>query len=417
MIFDISDWKRFEWEGTPIYFNSKEPDWFVPNSSGDRLLRDMRDGKKIEIDFITRKFIKRLPHSVSSSYSGRGDYLAPGTMKELWFHLTNKCNLSCSHCLFSSSPATAGELTAGQVLGLVKEAYDMGCKVFAFTGGEPFLHDDIIPIIENITAVFSQETQLVTLSWDAATYRDLYEYVIFRDREGTTQPGTQPIAVTTETTWIDSTASEDNSSTAPFRYRVVIRDNGMELGPSHGFSRVEVPYHELTAYFSADVDSVFPDEEIELYLMATSSPTAIKNVLFFTGNDILYENTFTEDDSVFEYENNPITITVPESDSPWFILECSVENFDGLTSYDSLLLKYMHEDSDPDPAPLVPDTVDTPDETSFNTDVQTETDIRIVPVFMSPERNSEFHYRTIANLKSIEQKRIIFDSKQKTDRV
>ena len=223
-----------------------------------------------------------------------------------------------------------------------------------------------IPIVENITAEFSYETQLVTLRWDATAYQDLYEYVIFRDREGTTQPTTEPLAVTTETTYLDSTASKFNSSTSPFRYRVVIRDNGMELGPSYGFSQVDVPRYELTAYFSVDVYSVPPGEKIDVSLTAASSPTAIKKVRFFTESDTLFEKTYTEDDSVFEYDDNPITITAPEvSNTNWFILESTVENFDGFTAYDSLRIYYI---SDPDT--LTEDTldVDTVDDMSFYPD-------------------------------------------------
>ncbi|WP_232319787.1 hypothetical protein [Prosthecochloris sp. HL-130-GSB] len=25
-------------------------------------------------------------------------------IRELWFHVTNRCNMACSHCLFASSP-------------------------------------------------------------------------------------------------------------------------------------------------------------------------------------------------------------------------------------------------------------------------------------------------------------------------
>ena len=58
MTFNINDWKRYDCEGSPVYFNSKEPDWFAPNSAGDRLLKDMAQGKNIENDFFTQRFIR-----------------------------------------------------------------------------------------------------------------------------------------------------------------------------------------------------------------------------------------------------------------------------------------------------------------------------------------------------------------------
>lgn len=224
-----------------------------------------------------------------------------------------------------------------------------------------------IPIVENATAQFSTETRLVTVSWDATPYQDLYEYVIFRDREGTTQPTTEPLAVTTETTFIDSTASTDNQSTTPFRYRVAIRDNSMQLGPTYGFSRVEIPYYEFSVYTTAFVDSVLPNETFELLLTATSSPSGIKKVHVFTNDITLYEKSYAEDDNVHEHMDSLINITVPEiTGTSWFNLECTVENYDGLMSYDTLQIEYREEDSAPNPAPPVQKTTDTLEETSSN---------------------------------------------------
>ena len=162
MTFNINDWKRYDCEGIPVYFNSKEPDWFVPNSAGDRLLKDIAQGKNIENDFFTQRFIKRLPQMISSPYAGRSDCLVPGALKELWFHITNRCNMNCSHCLFSSSPATTGELSAEYVLGIAKEAHETGCRVFALTGGEPFCHEDIARIIDGLLRFKNSHVVILT---------------------------------------------------------------------------------------------------------------------------------------------------------------------------------------------------------------------------------------------------------------
>ena len=37
-------WKRFEFCGTPIYFNTDEPNWFVPDPKADRILQSMSGG-------------------------------------------------------------------------------------------------------------------------------------------------------------------------------------------------------------------------------------------------------------------------------------------------------------------------------------------------------------------------------------
>jgi hypothetical protein len=199
-----------------------------------------------------------------------------------------------------------------------------------------------IPIVEDISAVFDPETRLVTLSWSESSYRDLYEYVIFRDREGATQPTTEPLAVTTDTEFIDSTADDvNNGSTAPFRYRIAIRDNSMILGPTYGYSSVEVPYYSLTLYSYTSVDSVMPFEEIEVSLQATSSPSAIKQVRLISNDVSLHEKTYTTEDDVYELKNAQIDITVPDTTgSSWCIIECIIENFDGYTAIDTITLNY-----------------------------------------------------------------------------
>ena len=37
-------------------------------------------------------------------YLGRGHYLELSRLRECWLHTNNSCNLSCGHCLVSSSP-------------------------------------------------------------------------------------------------------------------------------------------------------------------------------------------------------------------------------------------------------------------------------------------------------------------------
>ena len=74
---------------------------------------------------------------------------APGSLsatipKRLWIYTNFDCNLSCSYCLSSSSPATprrALPLYAYQTL--IDEAASEGFEDVFLTGGEPFLMPDI----------------------------------------------------------------------------------------------------------------------------------------------------------------------------------------------------------------------------------------------------------------------------------
>jgi len=59
----------------------------------------------------------------------------------LWLELTEKCNLTCTHCYAESSPYKPlhRQLTSSDWQRLLVEAYDLGCRRVQFIGGEPLL--------------------------------------------------------------------------------------------------------------------------------------------------------------------------------------------------------------------------------------------------------------------------------------
>jgi len=159
--FEISQWQRLEFEGLPIYLNPETPNWFVPNRQGDRLLCELiRDATVYGSD--DSRFLARLPVGKRATYCGRAADLKLDHLNELWFHLTNRCNLSCTHCLFCSSPQESAELSQHQVLETATEGSRLGCRVFALTGGEPFIHPEIREILTGLLAL--PESHVVVLS-------------------------------------------------------------------------------------------------------------------------------------------------------------------------------------------------------------------------------------------------------------
>ncbi len=72
-------------------------------------------------------------------------------LDELWFQVGGTvCNLECRHCFISCGPHnhSFGFLdleTVGQAL---EESVGLGVKEYYFTGGEPFLNRDMVPILE-----------------------------------------------------------------------------------------------------------------------------------------------------------------------------------------------------------------------------------------------------------------------------
>jgi sulfatase maturation enzyme AslB (radical SAM superfamily) len=71
-------------------------------------------------------------------------------LDDLWFQVAGTlCNLTCHHCFISCSPKnhTFGFLTLEQVRQRLEESVALGVKEYYFTGGEPFLNPDMVPIL------------------------------------------------------------------------------------------------------------------------------------------------------------------------------------------------------------------------------------------------------------------------------
>lgn len=72
-------------------------------------------------------------------------------LDELWFQVSGTlCNLECTHCFISCSPHndSFGYLSLKTVERMLEESVSWGVKEYYFTGGEPFLNRDIVPILE-----------------------------------------------------------------------------------------------------------------------------------------------------------------------------------------------------------------------------------------------------------------------------
>lgn len=77
-------------------------------------------------------------------------------LDELWFQITGtKCNLRCTHCFISCAPDNTafGFLDAATVDRFLEESTRRGVKEYYFTGGEPFLHPEMIDILERTLAI------------------------------------------------------------------------------------------------------------------------------------------------------------------------------------------------------------------------------------------------------------------------
>lgn len=88
--------------------------------------------------------------------------VALASLDELWFQVAGtRCNLTCTHCFISCSPHNDafGFLSLADVERALHDSVRFGVKEYYFTGGEPFLNRDMVPILER-TLEFGPATVL-----------------------------------------------------------------------------------------------------------------------------------------------------------------------------------------------------------------------------------------------------------------
>ncbi len=157
----LPDYHRLEHRGVGIYVHPEYPDWFVPSRSLDRVLRAARAARSFDEVLASsngafrsspalKRFLSRLARGPAPACAGRAAHLELRTLKECWLHLTNCCNLRCTHCMFSSGPGERQQLTPGRLAAAIEQARALGCRLFYCTGGEPLVHDEFFTLCRSI---------------------------------------------------------------------------------------------------------------------------------------------------------------------------------------------------------------------------------------------------------------------------
>ncbi len=155
--------KKIKIKDLSLFIDPDIPYYFVPNKVGSIFLENylktndfyytlkslsLNPSKAVIsaenfLNYIEGKFKKK-------EYLGRKKYFNYNYPKEVWIHITNKCNLNCSHCLFSKSLNTKKEIDKNFLLKLIKNLNELGTNIFIFTGGEPLLYKHFPDIIKFI---------------------------------------------------------------------------------------------------------------------------------------------------------------------------------------------------------------------------------------------------------------------------
>jgi radical SAM protein with 4Fe4S-binding SPASM domain len=68
---------------------------------------------------------------------------------QVYYAITDGCNLRCPYCYASSEKCLPGELSHQESLDLVTQAAELGAKYMIFTGGEPMLRKDLFEVVEH----------------------------------------------------------------------------------------------------------------------------------------------------------------------------------------------------------------------------------------------------------------------------
>ncbi|UPY35679.1 radical SAM protein [Sediminicoccus sp. KRV36] len=75
-------------------------------------------------------------------------------LETLWFNTGTLCNITCANCYIESSPRNDAlvYLSAAEVREYLDEARDFPVTEIGFTGGEPFMNPDLVPMLEDVLA-------------------------------------------------------------------------------------------------------------------------------------------------------------------------------------------------------------------------------------------------------------------------
>ena len=71
-------------------------------------------------------------------------------MDSLWWVITGRCHLKCQHCYIEAPIKKYHQLSLAECLEVIAQAKEAGIKKIFLTGGEPFIRNDLVKIIDQI---------------------------------------------------------------------------------------------------------------------------------------------------------------------------------------------------------------------------------------------------------------------------
>jgi ubiquinone biosynthesis O-methyltransferase len=176
---------HLEKKGVHLFIDPTSPNWISTNKLGSEVVENLKDSsleniassisKRGVVDFEDalkdcKLFSSELRENgffseksaQSFEYPGRSSVIECGQLQELWIYMNNSCNLRCKHCFISAGEVKKEEMSTDEIKALVDEAEALGVFRFYFTGGEPFLREDIFDLIEYVLRL--NKNELIILS-------------------------------------------------------------------------------------------------------------------------------------------------------------------------------------------------------------------------------------------------------------
>lgn len=102
-------------------------------------------------------------------------------LERIWFYTNFNCNLRCTYCVANSAPVAERPPLAWRTFRtLIDQAVALGFGQAVLTGGEPFLHHDIMAMIDHATARL--ETVVLTNAIPLTPAALRYLHGVNRDR-------------------------------------------------------------------------------------------------------------------------------------------------------------------------------------------------------------------------------------------
>ncbi|ABY91665.1 radical SAM protein [Thermoanaerobacter sp. X514] len=144
------DVREIEIKGVYFLVNLKEKTWLAINKKGKEFLTKLRQGyifnklKKEEKELIS---ILHELHIIKGVKHCEGIQKIGPTIA--YFHITQRCNLNCPTCFtFSPKRNKLNDMPTEKVKEVLRKIKEFGINEVIFSGGEPFLREDFIKILE-----------------------------------------------------------------------------------------------------------------------------------------------------------------------------------------------------------------------------------------------------------------------------